>query len=299
MTQASHKGQLALTGHSSAPVRAYQFVRRWPILPVAILVVLVIGAVFAPFVAPHNPGEADLRARNTPPVWSEGGSARYLLGADHQGRDVLSRVIFGARVSLAVAGAALGIGGLAGTVLGMTSGYIGGWTDEIIMRLADVLLAIPVILIALVVVIAVGQNFGVLVGILAVTSWSGFARQARAEVLQMKTLDYVSMAKISGASVPRILVRHIFPGLISTISVFASFQVGNLIVTEAILSFLGAGIPPPTSSWGNMISDGRIYIGSAWWITFFPGVALFLAVLAFNFLGDWSRDRLDPKLRQI
>ncbi len=276
----------------------FTFIRRWPIFPAAILLLLVVCGIFAPLIAPHDPVRASLRARNTPPVWAAKGNVNYVLGADQQGRDVLSRVVFGARVSLVVARVALGIGGLVGTVLGMISGYFGGWVDEIVMRLIDIMLAVPLILVALVVVIVVGQSTTVLIGILAINAWSGFARQARAEVLQLKTMDYVSMAKVSGASALRILYQHIFPGIISTITIVGTLQVGNLILTEAILSFLGAGIPPPTPSWGSMIADGRTYLGSAWWIAFFPGIAIFLTVLAFNFLGDWLRDHLDPRLRQ-
>ena len=280
-------------------VRTVEFFRQWPIIPGSILLLLLICGFFAPLIAPEDPVAATLRARNTPPAWSEEGSSRYYLGADHQGRDVLSRVIFGARLTLIVAGAALGIGGLVGTVLGMISGYYGGWTDEIIMRLIDIILAVPLVLVALSLVITVGQSTPMLIGILAMNAWCGFARQARAEVLHLKNMDYVAMAKVSGASSPRIIYKHIFPGVVSTITVIGTLQVGNLILTESILSFLGAGIPPPTPSWGSMVSDGRTYLGSAWWIAFFPGMAIFLTVLAFNFLGDWLRDRLDPRLGQI
>ena len=291
--------QAAPMGLVHTPVRMVAFFRRWPIIPGAILLLLLICGIFAPFVAPEDPVEATLRARNSPPVWAEGGSSRYYLGADHQGRDILSRVIFGARLTLIVAGAALGIGGLVGTVLGMISGYYGGWTDEIIMRVIDIVLAVPLVLVALALVITLGQSTPLLIGILAMNAWCGFARQARAEVLGLKNMDYVAMAKVSGASSPRIIYKHIFPGVVSTVTIIGTLQVGNLILTEAILSFLGAGIPPPTPSWGSMVSDGRTYLGSAWWIAFFPGMAIFLTVLAFNFLGDWLRDRLDPRLRQI
>jgi len=280
-------------------VRAYRALRRWPVVPAAILTLLLVCGIFAPFVAPHDPVAANLRARNTPPFWYPEGSSRYLLGADQQGRDVLSRVIYGARISLIVAAVSLGIGGAVGTTLGMVSGYFGGWVDEFIMRLIDIKLAIPLILIALVIVIVVGQSFAVLVGILAVNSWSGFARQVRSETLQLKTMDYVAMAKIGGARTVRILYKHILPGVVNTVIVLATLQVGSLILAEAILSFLGAGIPPPTPAWGSMVSEGRTYLNSAWWIAFFPGVAIFLTVLGFNFLGDWLRDRLDPRLRQL
>ena len=276
-----------------------RFFRKWPVFPVAILVLMAIFAIFAPLLAPHHPEEAELRDRNTPPVWSDEGSSKYILGADHQGRDLLSRIIFGARISLAVAAAALVVGGVVGTVLGMVSGYLGGWTDEIIMRLTDIFLAIPLILVALVFAVILGQKFIVLVGLLAVFSWSFFARLVRAEVLSLKTMDYVSMARINGASTPRILVKHIFPGVVNSVVVFGTLQVGTLILTEATLSFLGAGVPPPTPAWGSMVSDGRVYIASAWWITFFPGVAITLTVVALNFMGDWLRDVLDPRLRQL
>ena len=273
--------------------------RRWPVIPGIVLALLVIAGIFAPFIAPHDPIAAQLRARNTPPVWYDAGSTKYLLGADQQGRDILSRVIFGARISLIVAGAALGIGGTVGVALGMTSGYFGGWVDEFIMRLVDVKLAIPLILVALVIVIVVGQSFAVLVGILAVNSWSSFARQVRGETLRLKTMDYVALARVAGASTFRILTRHIFPGVANTVIVLATLQVGSLILTEATLSFLGAGIPPPTPAWGAMTSEGRKYLGDAWWIALFPGGAIFFTVMAFNFLGDWLRDRLDPRLRQL
>ncbi len=212
---------------------------------------------------------------------------------------MLSRVIYGARISLIVAAVSLLIGGTVGTTLGMVSGYFGGWVDEVIMRVKDVKLAIPLILVALVVVIAIGQSFAVLVGLLAVNSWSGFARQVRGETLQLKTRDYIALAKVAGASTPRIILRHIFPGVVNTVLVLASLQVGGLILTESILSFLGAGVPPPTPTWGSMVSEGRTYLAGAWWIAFFPGVAIFLTVMAFNFLGDWLRDRLNPRLRQL
>jgi peptide/nickel transport system permease protein len=269
------------------------------VVPLALLAVLLACGVFAPLIAPYSPTEAELRARNTPPMWLEGGSARYVLGADHQGRDVLSRVIFGARVSMVIAAAALLIGGTVGITLGMVAGYSGGLVDEVIMRTIDLKLAIPLILVALVIVIVVGQSFPILVGILAVNSWSGFARQVRGETLRIKQLDYIALAKIAAASPARILFRHILPGVVNTAIVLATLQVGSLILTEAILSFLGAGIPPPTPAWGSMVSEGRLYLGSAWWIAIFPGTAIFLTVFAFNFLGDWLRDRLDPRLRQL
>jgi peptide/nickel transport system permease protein len=215
------------------------------------------------------------------------------------GRDLLSRIIYGSRISLIVATTALLAGGIMGISVGLVSGFAGGQTDEILMRIVDISRAIPYILIALVIVIALGQGLGVMVAIVAWTTWGTFARQVRAEALQLKMMDYIALARVSGASPIRVMIRHILPGLTNTIMVLSTLQVGSLILFEAILSFLGAGIPPPTPAWGAMIADGRDYLGSAWWIAFFPGMAIFLTVLALNFLGDWLRDRFDPRLRQL
>lgn len=279
--------------------RAVAFIRNWPVMPVIILILLFVAGAFAPWVSPSDPSDANLRGRRIPPVWMAGGSASHVLGTDQQGRDVLTRIIYGARISLVVAATALGIGSAVGITLGMISGYFGGWVDEAIMRLVDIKLAIPLILVALVLVIVLGQSLALLVGILSVNTWSGFARQVRAQTLQLKTRDYVQLARIAGASNRRILTRHIFPGITDTAIVLATLQVGSVILTEAILSFLGAGIPPPTPAWGSMVSDGRTDLVDAWWIAFFPGLAIFLTVLAFNFLGDWLRDYFDPRLRQV
>lgn len=188
---------------------------------------------------------------------------------------------------------------LVGTTLGLVAGYFGGHVDEVITRLVDMWLAIPFILLALVVVIVFGQSFIVLMALLALLAWVPFVRNIRAEVLVLKTRDFVAISRISGASATRIMVRHILPNVFNTVVVLATLRVGQLILTESILSFLGAGIPPPTPAWGVMVSDGRNYIASAWWISFFPGIAILLVVMAFNFVGDWLRDRLDPRLRQI
>jgi len=293
-------GLAGQTGRSRrASSRLIKFVRRWPLIPGIILFLLLVSGVFAPWIAPDSPTAAVLQERNTPPMWMDGGSIDHILGADQQGRDILSRIIHGARITLIIAGAALLIGGSVGVTLGMISGYYGGIIDEVIMRIIDVKLALPLILVALVVVITIGQSFPILVGILAINAWSGFARQVRAEALKVKEMEYVSLARIAGASDRRILFKHIFPGVLNTVIVIATLQVGGLILTEAILSFLGAGIPPPTPAWGSMVSEGRQYLGTAWWLSVFPGTAIFLTVFAFNFIGDWLRDQLDPNLRQL
>ena len=228
------------------------------------------------------------------------GSTKFLLGTDHLGRDVLSRIIYGARISLLVSIVTLAVGGTIGVTMGLVSGWYGGVVDEFLMRLVDISLAIPLILIALVLVITLGQSLWIIVTVLCLFIWSRFARQVRGEVLQLKHMDYVSLAKVSGASTARILFIHIFPGTINTLIVVATLQVGIVILLEATLSFLGAGVPPPTPAWGSMVSDGRDKMaGGVWWISTFPGVAIMLTVMSLNLFGDWLRDTLDPRLRQL
>ncbi|MCY4474258.1 MAG: ABC transporter permease [Chloroflexi bacterium] len=280
----------------------YLFIRRWPILPGIVLAALVFSAIFAPWIAPQAPNVQALRDRNAPPVWlaDEEGTwtQSYLLGADQVGRDVLSRIIHGARISLAVAGVALLSGLLVGVTLGLVAAWYGGVIDEVIARAVDIWHALPFLLVAIVVVTLFGGSLTVLMGVLAMVSWAGFVRNVRADVLTLREREYVLMARVCGASAPRVIVRHILPGVIPTIMVIATLAVGGLILTEATLSFLGAGIPAPTPSWGLMVSEGREYLTTAWWSSFFPGLAIFLVVMSLNFMGDWIRDFTDPRLRQ-
>ena len=276
-----------------------RLIRSWPVIPVFIISVLVLGAIFAPFVSPHDPRKNSLFDRNDPPPWQAESTGKYLLGADPLGRDVLSRIIHGSRISLMVAAVAITTGTIIGTTLGLVSGYFGGYVDEFIVRIMDISAAIPFLLLALIVVMVFGQSLPVLMGVLAFSSWGGPARLVRGQTLQLKTLEYVALAKVAGASTPRILFKHILPGVQNTVVVVATLLVGSVILSESILSFLGAGIPPPTPAWGLMVADGRDYLGSAWWVAFFPGMAIFITVFAFNFFGDWMRDKFDPRLRQL
>ena len=278
----------------------YSFFRRYPVVPALIILVLAVAAVFAPLLTSHDP----LRAENyddneMPPFWYGEGSSKYILGTDYLGRDVLTRMIHGTRISLLVAFAVLGIGGIIGTAIGLVSGYFGGTVDEIIMRFVDLTLAVPFILVALVFGIVLDVSLNTVVILLVMFFWNGFARQVRAETLQLKTTDYVALAKVAGSSAVRIMYTHILPGVFSTVIVIATLTVGVVILVESILSFLGVGVPAPTPTWGAMIADGRNYLATGWWMAFFPGLAILFTVLAFNFLGDWLRDTLDPRLRQI
>ena len=232
-------------------------------------------------------------------VTREGGSTKFLLGTDHLGRDLLSRIMHGARISLIVAGITLGVGGTIGVALGLVSGWYGGWMDELLMRLVEIILSLPLILVALVLVVSVGQSLGLIVAILALWIWPRFARMVRGEVLQLKNMDYVALARVSGASTPRIMFVHLFPGTVNTLIVVATLQVGIVILVEATLSFLGAGVPPPTPAWGSMVADGRNVLADAWWIATMPGLAILLTVMSLNLFGDWLRDKLDPRLRQL
>ena len=275
-------------------------VKRYPLVPVALLLLfLVVPAVFAPWVAPHDPYDGSLSNRLTPPVWQQGGTTEHLLGTDKLGRDMLSRIIYGARVSLTVSLIAIFVGGIIGTTLGLISGYFGGWVDAVLMRLVDISLSLPTILLALVLVAAVGPSFGTVITVLIVLLWARYARLTRGETLAIKELDFIARARVAGASHTRIMVRYIFPNVVNSLVVLATLQVGYVILLESALSFLGAGLPRAEPAWGVMVADGRELIVTAWWVSMFPGIAIMLTVLSLNLLGDWLRDHLDPKLRNL
>jgi peptide/nickel transport system permease protein len=281
-------------------VRAMREARRYPLVPIALLTfLLVIPAVLAPQVAPYDPLKGSLAKRLMPPVWEQGGTIDHLLGTDKLGRDMLSRMIHGARISLMVSMVAIFVGGIIGTGVGLMSGYFGGWVDAVLMRLVDISLSLPTILLALVMVAAVGPSFGTVITVLVVLLWARYARLVRGETLGIKERDFIARARVAGASHTRIMLRYIFPNLVNSLIVLATLQVGYVILLESALSFLGAGLPRPTPAWGLMIADGRELIVTAWWVSMFPGLAIMLTVLALNLLGDWLRDHLDPKLRNV
>jgi peptide/nickel transport system permease protein len=271
-----------------------------PLIPIIILGTIAFMAIFANVLAPHNPEIGSLTARFRPPVWQTGGSANHLLGTDQLGRDVLSRLIFGARVSMVVGFTAVIFAGVVGTVLGIIAGYIGGWADQIIMRITDAWLALPALTFAIFLAAIVGPSMWNIVIILGAVYWTRYARVVRGEVLSLKERDFVRLAIVAGCSKWTIMRRHILPNVANSAIVLATLMLGVVIVTEASLSFLGVGVPPPQPAWGLMLSDGKqgLMVGY-WWLTVFPGVCIMLMVLSANLLGDWLRVKLDPQLRQL
>lgn len=263
------------------------------------LLLVFTCAIFAPFLAPHDPLKASVLNRLRPPVWEAKGSPKYLLGTDQLGRDILSRLIYGSRISLLVGISAVVVSGTLGVFLGLISGFYGGRLDALIMRLADIQLAFPFILLAICIVAVVGGGLLNVILVLGVAGWVSYGRVVRGQVLSVKEKEYIEAAKAIGHWDFKVLFKHILPNVITPVIVLATFNVASFMVAEASLTFLGLGVQPSIPSWGIMLADGRDYIRAAWWLTVFPGLALMLTVLSINLLGDWIRDYLDPRLRNI
>jgi peptide/nickel transport system permease protein len=296
----------------TAPVETYEFpsqvsarfdflrLKDFPLIPALILGSIALVAIFANFLAPHNPEIGSLTARFKPPFWQTGGTTKYLLGTDQLGRDVLSRLIFGARVSMVVGFTAVIFAGTVGTTLGIISGYLGGWVDQVIMRVTDTWLALPALMFAIFLAAIVGPSMWNIVIILGLVYWTRYARVIRGEVLSLKEREFVRLAIVAGCSKSTIMYRHILPNVINSAIVIGTLMLGVVIITEASLSFLGVGVPPPQAAWGLMLSDGKqsLMVGR-WWLSVLPGLCIMLMVLSANVLGDWLRVKLDPQLRQL
>jgi peptide/nickel transport system permease protein len=272
---------------------------RWPILAVIVLGSVAIAAALGPVLAPFDPNRQNLLLRLAGPMSQGPEGGVFVLGSDALGRDVLSRLLYGARVSLLVGIAAISVGGGIGIVAGLLSGYFGGWVDDVIMRLADIQLAFPFILLAIMFLVVLGSGVGNLVLVLGVGQWVTYARIVRADTLSLREKEFVEAARAMGDSTPSIIFRTILPNILAPLTVIASFNVASVILSEAALSFLGLGVPPSVPTWGSMLAESRdTLVANKWWLAVFPGVAIMLTVLSFNILGDWLRDFLDPRLRE-
>lgn len=267
-------------------------------IALGLLVLFVATALLGPFVVTHDPLQGSLRDRLVPPVWAEGGSWNNILGTDRLGRDVLARIVSGAGISLAVCAIVIALAGSVGTAVGTISGYVGGWTDRILMRLVDLALSLPVILLALLLGAVRGPSFANIIIVISLVLWSQYARMARGETLRIKNEDFVDLARTSGVGHLTIIFRHILPNIAPSLIVIATLQVGIVIILEASLSFLGVGVPPPNPSWGAMVAEGRSYIVTAWWVSMLPGVAILLVVMSVNIVGDHLTDSINPALRR-
>jgi len=257
-----------------------------------------VVAAFAPALAPSDPVKNRLLDRLTPPMWAQGGSSRHPLGTDTLGRDVLSRLLHGARISLIVGLAAVLVAGVVGGGLGLVAGYRGGWADDLLMRLGDIQLAFPVLLLGVAVIAVLGASLTNMILVLGASGWVTYARIARGETLSLKERDFVAAARALGAPARHVVARHLLPNVLPPLLVVTTFSVARTIIAEASLSFLGLGLPPPTPSWGAMLDEGRNYITTGWWLALFPGLAILLLVLAINLCGDWLRDALDPRIEK-
>ncbi|MCL5038249.1 MAG: ABC transporter permease [Firmicutes bacterium] len=268
------------------------------LLGLVILAGVVLTALLASHLAPADPNHQELALRLLPPAWATGGKATHSLGTDQLGRDILSRIIYGSRISLLVGVTTVAVAGALGTFLGLLSGYYGGWVDDVIMRLADIQLAFPFVLLALAVMAVLGPGLKNIIIVLGITGWVEYGRVVRAEVLSLRSRDFVEAARAIGDRDAVILGRHVLPNVATSLIVIATLQMGRMIISESALTFLGLGIEPTIPTWGGMLNDGRNYMNNQWWVSTFPGLALLLTVLASNLVGDWLRDTLDPTLKE-
>jgi peptide/nickel transport system permease protein len=291
----------ASPGAASRARQWLHLARELPLLPLAILVPFVLMAMFANLIAPYDPTEPIPGAKIfEPPFWMQGSNPDALLGTDFQGRDLLSRLLFGARVSLIVGIMGTIVAGGIGTTLGILAGYLGGWADQVIMRVTDAWLALPALVFAIFLATMAGPSMWNIIIILGLVYWTRYARVIRGEVLSLREREFIKLAEIAGASRARVILRHVLPNVLNSAMVLASLTVGVVIIAEASLSFLGVGVPPPEPAWGSMLADGRsMLLVGAWWLTVLPGFGIMMVVLATQLLGDWLRVRLDPQLRNL
>ena len=272
--------------------------RRFPVAGGLILFIFGLTAIFAPLIANHDPLSQDLAKTLLPPAWDNGGDSNYFLGTDHMGRDIFSRLVYGTRISLLVGFSSVFLSLVFGTWLGLAAGFFGGRTETLIMRLTDMQLSMPYIIMAIAIIGALGPSTRNIIIVLAICNWATYTRLVRGEVLAVKQNDFVELAVISGARTLRIIFLHILPNVINTLIVMATLDLGRMIIFEGALSFLGLGVQPPEASWGNMLADGRAYMTMAWHLSTLPGLAIMMVVLGANLFGDWLRDFLDPKRQQ-
>ncbi len=304
MTQATaHPAvlNLTLTGRGvlerfSSGLRKYRL-NLASILGLALLLAVFAMAIFAPWLAPHSYVEQDIEHRLAPPAWMEGGSKSFPLGTDHLGRDILSRIIYGARISLLVGVSAVLVSGTVGVTLGLLAGYFRGTTETIIMRLADIQSAFPFLLLIIAVIAVLGPGLNNMILVLGITGWVSYARLVRSEVLAVREREYTEAAVVMGLPDRRIILHHILPNVAGSIVIMAAMEVGKVILFESSLSFLGLGVQPPIPTWGGMMADGRQYLSTHWWVATIPGLAIMMTTMGTNLVGDWFRERLDPRAK--
>ncbi|MFZ9683883.1 MAG: ABC transporter permease [Gemmobacter sp.] len=272
---------------------------KWPLLALIILFAVAIVAIFGPALSPLDPNRQNIMLRLAEPLADGPRGATFWLGSDALGRDVLSRLLYGARISLLVGGCAIAVGGVIGVTAGLVSGYFGGWIDDVIMRLGDIQLAFPFILLAIMFLVVLGPGVLNLILVLGIGQWVTYARIGRGQTLSLREKEFVEAARALGDSTAAIIFRTILPNIVAPLTVIASFNVASVILAEAALSFLGLGVPPSVPTWGSMLAESREQlIANKWWLAIFPGLAIVLTVLSFNIIGDWLRDFLDPRLKE-